>query len=82
MKSPPTAAMPRCLVLRMGAVLLAPAEDALDHGPARLGDAVADVPGRALVDGAGAPRIARTPQPKLRSGIINPEKPEGSSANC
>ena len=42
------------LGLAHGAVLLAPAEDALDHGPARLGDAVADVPGGALVDGAGA----------------------------
>ena len=43
------------LGLAHGAVLLAPAEDALDHGPARLGDAVADVAGGAFVDGAGAP---------------------------
>jgi hypothetical protein len=46
------AAMPG---LAHGAVLLAPSEDALDHCPARLGDAVADVAGGALVDGAGAP---------------------------
>src|SRR5580704_3861995 len=43
------AAMPG---LAHGAVLLAPSEDALDHCPAR--DAVADVAGGALVDGAGA----------------------------
>ena len=40
--------------LAHGAVLLAPTEDALDHGPAGLGDAIADVTGGALVDGAGA----------------------------
>ena len=53
MKSPATAAKPRCLVLR---VLLAPTEDALDHGSARLGDVVADVAGRAFVNGAGPPQ--------------------------
>src|SRR5262249_3977916 len=42
------------LGLAHGTVLLAPAEDALDHGPARLGDAVTDVTGGALVEGAGA----------------------------
>ena len=41
------------LGLAHGAALLAPAEEALDHGPAGLGDAIADVTGGALVDGAG-----------------------------
>lgn len=35
------------------AVLLTPTEDALDHRPASLGDAIADVTSGALVDGAG-----------------------------
>src|SRR5216683_2150053 len=52
------------LGLAHGAVQLAPAEDALGHGPARLGDAVADVPGGALVDGAGAP------PPGLSQGVV------------
>ncbi|SRR5258708_4785756 len=41
--------------LSHGAVLLAPAEDALDHGPARPGDGVAGVARGAGVDGACAP---------------------------
>src|SRR5258707_14118455 len=50
--------------LAHGAVQLAPAEDALGHGPARLEDAVVDVPGGALVVGAGAPR------PGLSQGVV------------
>src|SRR5258708_8761687 len=52
------------LGLAHGAVQLAPAADALGHGPARLGDAVAHVPGGALVDGAG------TPPPGLSPGVL------------
>ena len=54
MKSAPTAAVPRCWSCAWCRAVC-PTEDALDHGPARLGDAVADVPGGALVDRAGAP---------------------------
>lgn len=48
------------LGLAHGAVLLAPPEDALDHGPAGLGDAIGDVAGGALVDGEVSDRLCRT----------------------
>ncbi len=38
-----------------GSVLLAPSEDAFDHGPACLRHAVTGVPGGAIVDGTLAP---------------------------
>src|ERR1700681_3502833 len=40
--------------LAHGAMLLAPSEDALDHRPARLRDAIAWMPGGSFVDGAVA----------------------------
>ena len=52
MKSVATLARPRCLVLRIVLVLLAPAENAFDHRPARLRHTVAFMPRGASVDGA------------------------------
>ena len=57
-----------------GAVLLAPAEDAFDHGPTRLRHSVTGVPGGSPIDGALAPvGIAAVVLGDVRRNVLLPQ---------